>query len=549
MPEPNLLARGAELLAQGSWREAKETFEAALRAGESAEALSGLGQAVFWLGDFAEAVELRQRAYAAFREHGDHASAARMALWLAAEYAASLGNEAVANGWLRRAERLIEELGPSEERGWLLLRQSRRSSDPMLAEQLARAALEVAKERGRRDLEVAAISQRGRALLAGGRTEEGFACLDEAMAAATSGELRSPEIVTDTCCDMIVACERAMEIERATEWCQVTDAYARRYNFQPLFAFCRVTYAGVLTAVGRWTEAENELVLALRAYRASLASKSSLAVAKLAELRLLQGKEAEAEELLAEHVQNPAVARVAAMLHLSRGDAPAAVRVLEKRLAAVEGDLFLEAPLLSLLVEARLAAGEQAGAADAARRLEDIAQTSKCMAFVASAAFASALVGCATQAAPAREGFESAVHAFVSAGMPLHAARARLALARCLADVDARAAKEECRRAVLAFEDLGARRDLDGAAELRRRLGVAARTGPRSTLKLTKREEEVLSLVGLGLSNAKIGARLFISPKTVEHHVGHILEKLGVETRAAAAAYAAKRPGQKPGGK
>ena len=76
--------------------------------------------------------------------------------------------------------------------------------------------------------------------------------------------------------------------------------------------------------------------------------------------------------------------------------------------------------------------------------------------------------------------------------------------------------------------------------------GVGAKTGPRSTTKLTKREQEVLSLLGLGLPNAKIGARLYISPKTVEHHVSHILEKLDVETRAAAAAWAAKMLLKKP---
>jgi DNA-binding NarL/FixJ family response regulator len=51
----------------------------------------------------------------------------------------------------------------------------------------------------------------------------------------------------------------------------------------------------------------------------------------------------------------------------------------------------------------------------------------------------------------------------------------------------------------------------------------------------------VLSLLGLGLSNPEIGKRLFISPKTVEHHVGKILAKLGLKGRAAAAAYVIKQ--------
>ena len=44
---------------------------------------------------------------------------------------------------------------------------------------------------------------------------------------------------------------------------------------------------------------------------------------------------------------------------------------------------------------------------------------------------------------------------------------------------------------------------------------------------LTAREPEVLDLVRQGYSNAEIAGRLFISPKTAEHHVGRILAKLG----------------------
>ncbi|HVR03723.1 MAG TPA: helix-turn-helix transcriptional regulator [Polyangia bacterium] len=51
---------------------------------------------------------------------------------------------------------------------------------------------------------------------------------------------------------------------------------------------------------------------------------------------------------------------------------------------------------------------------------------------------------------------------------------------------------------------------------------------------LSRRELEVAELLGRGLSNTDIGARLFISPKTVEHHVGHVLAK---KHRAAMEAY------------
>jgi DNA-binding CsgD family transcriptional regulator len=545
MGEPDHLAEGARLLAAGDWKNARSAFEAALARGESAEALSGLGEAIFYLGDVARAVELRERAYVAFRSAGDAAAAARMALWVAMQYGAGLGSAAVASGWIGRAERLLGGVGTCAVHGWLLLRRSRSAADPAEAERLAREAIAIAHAVGDANLEIAAISQRGRALLACGRIDEGFACLDEAMAAATSGEVHV-DTVGAACCDMIGACERTMEIERATQWCQVTEDFARRINFLPIFAFCRVTYASVLIAIGRWGDAERELHEALRAYDASFAMQRHLAVGKLAELRLLQGRDAEAEELLAEYAQLPGCARAVAMLHLARGDAAGAARLLRKRLAAVENDVLLSGPVLALLVESQVACGEIAGAAASAERLQAVATTTGRAAFVAAAAHAAALVACARKDASAADRFEAAIQGYASIGMPLPIARARLALARCLAGHDDRAAKEECRLAVATFEQLGAKRDLDAAADLRRRLGVGARVGARTTSTLTRREDEVLALLPLGLSNAEIGRRLYISPKTVEHHVGHILDKLGLETRAAAAAYVAKAGRKKP---
>jgi DNA-binding CsgD family transcriptional regulator/tetratricopeptide (TPR) repeat protein len=91
---------------------------------------------------------------------------------------------------------------------------------------------------------------------------------------------------------------------------------------------------------------------------------------------------------------------------------------------------------------------------------------------------------------------------------------------------------------------LGARRP---AAILARRVrelgGTAVPRGPRPTTRanpagLTKREVEVLGLIAEGLRNGEIATRLFLSEKTVHHHVSAVLRKLNVQTRGQAAAEA-----------
>ena len=74
-----------------------------------------------------------------------------------------------------------------------------------------------------------------------------------------------------------------------------------------------------------------------------------------------------------------------------------------------------------------------------------------------------------------------------------------------------------------------------------RSIPAGSRTATRANpLGLTRREREVLELICAGHSNAEIAAKLFLSTRTVDHHVSAVLAKLGAPTRGAAAAYAAR---------
>jgi DNA-binding NarL/FixJ family response regulator len=131
---------------------------------------------------------------------------------------------------------------------------------------------------------------------------------------------------------------------------------------------------------------------------------------------------------------------------------------------------------------------------------------------------------------------ERAVESFARLRMPYEQARTRLELATALRSQEGVLAVVEAQAALKAFERLGARNEADRAAAMLRGLGVRGRTGPKDVGLLTDREQGVLRLLALGLTNREIGTRLFLSAKTVEHHVGAILRKLGVKTRTEAAA-------------
>jgi DNA-binding CsgD family transcriptional regulator len=543
------LAAGDAALAAGRWEDARAAFEAALADTETAQAHHGLASALWWLGVNDSGVADCTRAYSLYRRSGDVEQAVLCALWLGITYKANFGNFTAANGWIRRADRLLEPVDEGPLHGFALVVRAYRMPDLEGAEALTQRAVAIARKAGDVDLELGGLSQLGLIRVGQGDTDGGFALIDEAMAAVLGGEGSTLDTVVYTCCDMLNACDVASDVERAAEWCRAADGFVETYGCPFLFAECRISYGSVLTAKGRWVDAERELDVGLRISRGACPALHDRALTRMAVLRIRQGRLEDAERLLAQvgkglEAESDAAVWGAALL-LAKGGATSASRVLARQVQRLDDHRSRLCGALDLYVDAALAAGEDEAAMTAAQRLAEAAASASNEHLAALAARAQGRVAAARGDVPAAVAhLEAALAVWSRLDIPFEAARTRFDLGRALAVVQPDAGVDHARRSLAEFDELGASVDADRVAAYLRDLGLVARVGPKRVGVLTLREQEVLRLLGAGLSNPEIAARLHISRKTASHHVSNVLSKLNLRNRAEAAAHAAAALGR-----
>ena len=226
-----------------------------------------------------------------------------------------------------------------------------------------------------------------------------------------------------------------------------------------------------------------------------------------------------------------------ASLQLARGHTAVARETLERALQRADPSNSGVVPILALLIDIHLASGDLAASEISVDALAACAEIHPSGYAAAVLALARGRIALATGTGDPRAWLRDALDGFATAQLPLEAALCRLDLARAFGQDSPEVAVAEARAALLEFERLTAARQVDAAQSLLRRLG--ARVSPARSVgnSLTRREQDVLTLLGEGLSNPEIAERLFISRKTVEHHVGNVLDKLGLRNRSEAAAY------------
>jgi DNA-binding CsgD family transcriptional regulator len=524
--------RGREALRRGDAAAAREAFE---QAEQTAEILEGLSAASFVLLEYPRAIDEMERAYALYRASGDGAGAARTARKLGGMHGSTAGDWAVASGWVARAKSLLSAQPTSNERGWVALTEGMFEGNRSAKDRAFHAALHVGRETGDTELTFVASAYLGASMVHADRTEEGMVLLDEALAAVAGGEVEDFMLVEEIFCQLFSACEHAQDVHRAEQWIRVGEQVAARRRLPAVSAYCHTHYGGILTAAGRWPEADVALTEAVRLWALGKRTLKVGALIRLADLRIKQGRYDEAAQLLDGLAGDPDAARPLAALHLARGQNALAKEILERAVAKADPASSSCVPLLALLADAQLACGDDpAPTIDAMAECADAHPSPYTAAIVALSRGRLAL---ASGVGDPRAWLRDALDGFTRAQLPLEASLCRLDLAHACGQNSVEVAVAEARAALDAFERLEAARYVDAAAALLRSLGERV-APPRSTAGvLTRREHDVLELLGAGLSNPEIAERLFISRKTVEHHVGNILVRLGLRNRAEAAAY------------
>lgn len=545
-PAEDDLADGRAALARGAWPEARSRLEHAVSAGAGPEALEDLSWAAWWLEDVEACLDARERAYHGYRERGDLRAASRMALWLGDDYVEFRGAHAVAGGWFARATRLLGELEPCPEHGWLAVFEAhaaRERDDLVEARRRATEAQEHGRRHGALDLEMFAVATEGVVCVEQGEVAEGLQRLDEAAAAALSGEYENLAPAAWTCCLMLSTCELVRDYDRAGQWCRQVEVFSERMGARFLRGVCRTHYGALRTWQGDWDEAERELVDALDTLGSQRPSWRADALVRLGELRRRQGRLDEAESLFEQAGPHRLELRGLAALRLDGGKASDARDLLESALRhpPAEGRVA-RADFLELLVRALVALGDHELAIARLVELRSIASAAATDALWAAVHRCEGVLASATgRLEHACDRFADAVDRLVRSGAPVEAAAARLELAGTLFELGRRdASRREARIALAALQGTDAATERARAEAILRALDAPRGPEPVPDWVLTPRQAQVLGLIAKGLSDQQIAEQLVLSPHTVHRHVANIYTRMACSSRAEAVAKAGR---------
>jgi class 3 adenylate cyclase len=369
------LQAGRDAARRHAWREAYDLLRASDEPGRlTAEDLQALAEAAWWTGRLDEAIALRERSYAAFAEEKEDGRAAQLALNLAMDHLMR-GSMSVSAGWRARAERLLADAPPNPGHGFLALVRAITANTTGDLEEAAREikrARELGAKYGDRGLESMAQVFEGQLFVHKGQVNEGLALLDEATAAAVSGEL-DPLATGIVYCVTIDSCQLLGDCGRAVEWAQEANRWCDRLDVTGFPGACRIHGAEILRLRGDWPKAEEQAAQACEELHGYNRFITAAGFYEIGEINRRRGDFAAAEEAYgkaveAGHSGQPGLA----LLRLAQGKVDAAAAALRRELAEL-GDPLGRARRLPAQVEIALASGEIARAREAASELAAVA--------------------------------------------------------------------------------------------------------------------------------------------------------------------------------
>ncbi|HUF35566.1 MAG TPA: serine/threonine-protein kinase, partial [Gemmatimonadales bacterium] len=420
---------------RGAWRDAYTGLTAANTATAlEAEDLDRLAEAAWWVAEGQASVRAREQAYRRYVERGEHRAAAAVALALAEDHFHRIA-PSVGQAWLRRAARHLDGLAEVAEHGWLHRIRSQVAFDagrnPHEAMEHADRALDIARRVGDTDLQALAIQDRGRILVALGQVADGMALIDDAMAAATAGEL-TPRTTGRAYCNMMSTCDRLADYGRAAEWHEAAGRWSQPYGDSGYPGICRVYRAGMLRLRGALPEAEQEARRATEELADFLIDIAGEAFYELGEIRLRMGDFPLAVAMFREaHARGRDPQPGLALLRLAQGNREAARSMIERALGEPGLAALDRARLLPALVEIAAACGAADMAAEGASELETITTTYTSPALVAAAALARGTVELAQgRPAGALPHLRRARRLWSEIDLPFELARTRALLSR-----------------------------------------------------------------------------------------------------------------------
>jgi class 3 adenylate cyclase len=468
------LQAGRDAISRGAFREGYELLSPS--AGSlGAKDLESLAQAAYWTGRLDESIELRERAHAAYLREGDKLSAAMLALWLAQDYWGKAALS-VSSGWFGKAERLLADQEESVAHGYLAFaRGGQDMTEGRLDDAVAslERADEFAKRYDDRNLEAMALVLKGRALVLKGEAAEGLALLDEATAAAVSGELDPYATGLIYCCT-ITSCHGVGDYRRAAEWTAAAKHWCDRQDVTGFPGACRVHHANITRLRGDWSAAEEQAVQACEELQGFDAWTTAAGFYEIGEIRRRRGDFAAADEAYRQAKEwgrdpQPGLA----LLRLAQGKTEAATAAINRSLASGGSDPLGRIRRLPARVEIALAAGDLKTARESAEELEELADMFKIgeqrtPAFEAAVCLAWGQIRLTeNDFAGAIPELEKAVEIWRAIGAPYEVAEAQMLLGLALRrSGDEDGARDELTAAKAAFERVGAALAAERTAEL-----------------------------------------------------------------------------------